>query len=169
MAIYRMTAGADTRPIFTSNGIRVLHASGIDTQVSLLNPEVLKDKFDAELMIDNVTLNPYWQIGECIGGIYRLGHFPLDGSIYDYKGLLVFNTALSEDYKKTCEDSEVTVPSENVCDMIIGSSLFDRWGCDKKEYWVEISEDLNTAVVKANKLLQAVIDKKSKSLFGVCC
>ena len=77
MGKYRMTAGKDDRPVFTSNGIRVLHASGCDTQISLLDPKVLKDKFGAELLLDNVKLNPYWQIGECVGAsidwrIFRL-------------------------------------------------------------------------------------------------
>lgn len=159
MGKYRITAGKDERPVFTSNGIRVLHASGSDTQISLLDPEVLKDKFGAELLLDNVKLNPYWQIGECVGGIYRLEHFPLDGSDYNFMGLLVFNTIPSEEYKKACEYPGLIASVGAICDMIIGSYLFDSSGHDENGHWAEISEDPKAAVFEANKLLQTVIDK----------
>lgn len=159
MGKYRMTAGKDDRPVFTSNGIRVLHASGCDTQISLLDPKVLKDKFGAELLLDNVKLNPYWQIGECVGGIYRLENFPLDGSDYDFKGLLIFNTVPSEEYKKACKDPGLIAPVGAICDMIIGSYLFGSFGHDENGHWGEISKDPEAAVSEANKLLQTVIDK----------
>ena len=38
------TFSEDSRPIFTSNGMHVLFATGSATQVSLLEPEVLKEK-----------------------------------------------------------------------------------------------------------------------------
>ena len=91
----------DDRPIFMSNGLRVLFATGSGTQVSMLDPDVLDEKFGAELILDNVKLDPYWQLGECVGGIYRLAHFPIDGTDYDYQGLYVFNVMPSEEYKKS--------------------------------------------------------------------
>lgn len=158
MGEYRILESGDGRPVFTSNEIKVLFASGCSTQVSLLEPEVLRAKFDAELLLDNVKLDPYFQIGECIGGIYRLGHFPLDGSDYDYKGLLVFNTVPSEEYKKSCTEPDLIAPVGAICDMIVGAGLFGNWSRDEVGYRVEIPDDMDRAIVKANKLLQAMID-----------
>ena len=96
MSQYAFPINGDGRPCFTSNGVRVLFASGCTTQVSWLEPDVLKEKYGAELILDNVKLNPYWQVGECGGAIYKLALFPFDGSEYDYSGLYVFKNAERE-------------------------------------------------------------------------
>ena len=152
------TFSSDRRPIFTSNGMRVLFATGSATQVSLLEPEVLEEKYGAELVLDNVKLDPYWQIGECTGGIYRLSHFPIDGTDYDYQGLYVFNTPQTEEHKKACEDPNVDAVGK-VCDIIIGMNLFDGSGKDFEEWYFDIADDTKDAVKRANESLQAVIDK----------
>ena len=46
----------DGRPVFTSNGIRVLMASGTGTQVSMLEPDILTEKYGAELILDHVKI-----------------------------------------------------------------------------------------------------------------
>ena len=159
------TFSSDRRPIFTSNGMRVLFATGSATQVSLLEPEVLEEKYGAELVLDNVKLDPYWQIGECTGGIYRLSHFPIDGTGYDYQGLNVFNTPPTEEYKKACSDPDVNAVAK-VCDIIIGMSLFDRSGKDFEEWYFDIADDTTDAVKRANEPLQAVIDKLKRTSNG---
>ena len=155
------TFSSDRRPIFTSNGMRVLFAMGSATQVSLLEPEILKEKFGAEPVLDNVKIDPYWQIGECVGGIYKLEHFPIDGTDYDYQGLYIFNVVPSYDYKKACEDPNVDAVGK-VCDIIIGMNLFDGSGKDFEEWYFDISDDTTDAVKRANEHLQAVVDKLAK-------
>ncbi len=132
--------------VFTSNGVRVLLASGSETQISFLRPEVLKEKFGAELVLENVKLSPYWQVGETTGSIYKLPHFPLDGSEYDYPGLYVFNVLPNDE--------------ERVCDMIVGGNLLDGFGHDGNGLWkLEIPDDIDEAVKRTNAYLQVVIDK----------
>ena len=57
MSKYTFPISGDGRPVFTSKGIRVLFASGCSTQISLLEPEVLKEKFGADLILDNVKMD----------------------------------------------------------------------------------------------------------------
>ena len=157
----------DGRPVFTSNGIRVLMASGSGTQVSLLEPDILAERFYAELILDHVKIDPYCQVGKCTGGIYRLAHFPIDGTDYDYKGLLVFNTVPSEEYRKACE-----VPENNcvgaICDIIVGCSLFGGFSHSpggRNEYgeWtLNIPDDIDATVKEANEPLQAILEKFGK-------
>ncbi len=75
-----------------------------------------RQKFGAELVMDNVKMDPYWQVGECVGAIYKLAHFPFDGSDYDYSGLYVFNVIPSEEYKRICEEPNVDAVGK-VCDI----------------------------------------------------
>ena len=158
MGEFRLPSSEDERPIFKSNGLSVLFASGSSTQVSMLEPNVLIEKFGAELVLDNIRLNPYWQIGECDGAIYKLAHFPIDGTDSDYEGLYVFNTVPSEEYKKACEDPNIeTVGS--VCDIIVGMPMVDRFGRDDKGWFFEIPNNTDESVKKANTALQEVIDK----------
>ncbi len=158
MSQYTFPLNGDGRPCFTSNGVRVLFASGCTTQVSWLEPDVLKEKYGAELILDNVKLNPYWQVGECGGAIYKLAHFPFDGSEYDYSGLYVFNVILSDEYKKACEDPNIdTVGS--VCDIIVGSRMFNGFARDHEKWTLDIPDDIQKAVEDANVPLQEVIDK----------
>lgn len=157
----------DGRPVFTSNGIRVLMASGTGTQISMLEPVILAEKYGAELILDHVKMDPYWQVGECSGGIYRLAHFPIDGTEYDYKGLLVFNTVPSEEYRKACE-----VPESNcvgsVCDIIVGCSLFSGFSHtpggngEHGEYTFIIPDDMEAAVKEANEPLHAFLDNRKR-------
>ena len=152
------TFSGDRRPIFTSNGMRVLFATGSAAQVSLLEPEVLKEKFGAELVLDNVKLDPYWQIGECVGGIYRLAHFPIDGTGYDYQGLYVFSVVPTEEYKKACADPNVDAVGK-VCDIIINMDMFAEIGKDFDKWYFDIPDETAEAVKWANKPLQALVDK----------
>ena len=160
MGEYRFPISGDGRPVFTSNGIKVLFATGSDTQVSLLEPEILKEKFGAELIVDNVRLNPYYQVGECTGGIYRLEHFPLDGSEYDFRGLYIFNSVPSKEYKELCKSDGLGIVAVGaVCDIIVGCAFVaGSCGCTGEEWFFGIS-DVDEAVKKANKYLQEVIDK----------
>lgn len=159
MGEFRFKISGDGRPVFTSNGIKVLFASGSDTQVTMLEPDVLVEKYGAELVLDNVTLNPYWQINECTGAIYRLTHFPLDDSEFDYEGLYVFNVVPSEEYKKACKEPNV-IAVGSVCDIVVGCSFFQgSWGRNFDEWFFEMPEDISSVVDKANKYLQTVIDK----------
>ena len=159
------TFSEDSRPIFTSNGMHVLFATGSATQVSLLEPEVLKEKFGAELVLDKVKLDPYWQIGECVGGIYRLAHFPIDGTDYDFQGLYVFNVVPTEEYKKACADPNVSAVGK-VCDIIINMELFEESGKDFEEWFFDIAEDTTAAVKRANAPLQVVVDKLKETSNG---
>ena len=161
MPKYAFPISGDGRPVFTSNGTRVLFASGCTTQVSLLEPDVLKEKFGAKLILENVKMDPYFQIGECVGSIYKLDHFPFDGSEYDFSGLYVFNVVPSEEYKKACEDPNVdTVGS--VCDIIVGARLFEGFGKDLETWTLSIPDDIQKAVENANTPLQEVIDGLKK-------
>ena len=161
MSQFVFPISGDGRPVFTSNGIRVLFASGSTIQVSLLEPDVLKEKFGAELILDNVKMDPYWQVGECVGAIYKLAHFPFDGSEHNYSGLYVFNTVPSEEYKKACEDPNVdTVGS--ICDIVVGVRMFEGFGKDLEKWTLNIPNDIQKAVDNANAPLQEVIDKLKK-------
>lgn len=151
----------DGRPVFMSNGVRVLFASGCSNEIAMLEPDVLKQKYGAELLLDKVKMNPYYQLGECVGAIFKLAHFPFDGSDYDYSGLYVFNVIPTEDYKKACDDPNVDAVGK-VCDIIVGSRLFRGFSKDKKEWSLSIPNDIAKAVDEANAPLQAIIDKFRK-------
>ena len=161
MSKYTFPISGDGRPVFTSNGIRVLFASGCTTQVSLLQPEVLKEKFGAELILDNVKMDPYFQVGECVGAIYKLNHFPFDGSEHDYSGLYVFNVVPSEKYKKACEDPNIDTVGA-ICDIIVSMNLFDGFRKDFENWTLNIPDDIQKAVDNANAPLQAIIDELKK-------
>ena len=148
----------DGRPVFNSNGLRVLFASGCGYQVTMLEPAVLKQKFGAELVLDEVKLDPYWQIGECVGAIYKLAHFPIDGTDYDYSGLYVFNVVPSEEYKKACEDPNVEAVGR-VCDIIVSMRLFAGFSKTLEEWSLTIPDDIEKAVKVANEPIQDIIDK----------
>ena len=158
-------ASDEGRPIFKSNGMKVLFASGSLTQVSILDPDVLKEKYGAELILDGITLNTYWQVGEQTGSIYRLDHFPLDGTEYDFRGLYFFNIVPPEEYKKWCavRDGEEGLDEGVIglpCDIIVGCSFTNgSWGCNHGEEWFLGFTCVEEAVKEANKYLQNVIDK----------
>ena len=162
MGEFRIAVNKETGPVFTSNGLRVLFATGSATMVSLLEPESLESKYGAELILDNVRINPYWQVGECNGAIYRLAHFPIDGTDYDYQGIYVFNTVPTEEYKKACADPSIdTIGSR--CEIIVNADFFPAsWGKTMEEWYFEIPDNLDEVVKEANKPLQAVIDKLKK-------
>ncbi len=150
----------DGRPVFTSNGVRVLLATGSDTHITMLEPEVLKEKFGAELIRDNVKMNAYG-CGECVGTIYKLAHFPLDGSDIDVPGLYVFNVVRSEEYSELCKDPVVDTIWK-VCDAVVSMSLFDSIQVSfGEECTLKIPDDISAAVKDANAYLQVVIDKLS--------
>ena len=152
----------DGRPVFKSNGERVLFSTACDCQITMLEPDALKQKYDAELILDKVKMNPYWQVGECVGAIYRLSHFPIDGTEYDYPGLYVFNVIQSEEYKKACEDPNIETVGK-VCDIIVNMDLFYGFSKTLDEWILNIPDDIAKAVEEANKPLQEVVDKLSKS------
>ena len=80
---------------------------------------------------------------------------------HDYSGLYVFNVVPSDKYKKACEDPNIdTVGS--ICDIIVSMNLFDGFGKNFENWTLNIPEDIQKAVNKANTPLQAVIDKVMK-------
>ena len=158
---FKFPVSGDGRPIFKSNGMRVMFASGCSILVSLLEPDVLKEKFGAELIQDHVKLNPYFQIGECVGGIYRLSHFPLDGSECDYPGLHVFNVVPSEEYKQACKDPNI-ITAGSVCDIIVSIRLFAGFEKSWTTWSFNIPDDTTKAVEDANKVLWEMIEKSKR-------
>lgn len=157
-------ASDEERPIFTSNGIKTLFASGSLTQVSILDPDVLKEIFGAELILEDVTLTTYWQVGEQTGSIYRLDHFPLDGTDYDFRGLYFFNIAPTEEYKKWCKtrDDAQKIEDEILglpCDIMVGCSFVNGpYGRSHNEWFLGFT-NVEDAVKEANEYLQEIIDK----------
>ena len=106
-------------------------------------------------------MDPYWQVGECFGALYKLAHFPFDGSDYDYPGLYVFNVVPSEEYKKACADPNVDAVGK-VCDIIVSMRLFEGFSKNEKEWSLNIPDDIAKTVDEANTPLQAVIENLSK-------
>ena len=65
---------------------------------------------------------------------------------------------LSDEYKKACEDPNIdTVGS--VCDIIVGSRMFNGFARDHEKWTLDIPDDIQKAVEDANVPLQEVIDK----------
>lgn len=146
------------RPVFKSNGIRVLFASGSSIQISMISANILKERFGAELICPHVKINPYWQLGECTGDIYRLS-FPIDGVDYVLEGLYFFNIEPSKEIGVTLGDSAMD-NHRVVCEMIVGCKLFDTWGKDLNDWHFDMPEDMNEAVSRANSDLQKIINER---------
>lgn len=154
----------DSRPVFHSNGVGVLLATGADCPVTMLAASVLKEKFDAELLVEKIRLNPYWQVGEMDGSIYKLGHFPVDESNgeVDYRGLYVFNIGpVENDFKE--EDFELfgSCPIYAICEAIVANGLYDSFSMFGDKFGVEVS-DVEAAVKRSNEPLQGIIDQLKK-------
>ena len=128
----------DNRPIFEVAGFKTLYASGSGTQITFLEPDILIDKFDAELLIDNLKLNPYWQVGESIGSIYRLNKFKIED--INYKGLLVFNVK--------------PVVDDMFCNIILGCGFKFRSLSYTRGIWkFQLSDNVDEVVSLANESL----------------
>ena len=92
------------------------------------------------------------------GYVWIISHFPIGGTGYDYRGLYVFNTVPSEDYKRACEDPKADTV-DSVCDIIVSMALFDSFEKTFDEWFFDIPDEIEKGVSRANMTLQAVIDK----------
>ncbi|MBO4416319.1 MAG: hypothetical protein J5824_10130 [Lachnospiraceae bacterium] len=163
MSELRFPVGTDERPIFMSNGTAVLFATGADTQIAMMEHQDLVEKYGAELVAEDIKLSPYWPFTDRMGAIYRLKHFPIDNSGYDYQGLLIFNIGPTNEYKKV--GNEAGDNGENVgkiCEIIVSPAVFKSFFKTPKEWVLRFTDDMEKAVNNANKYLQNVIDELSK-------
>ena len=165
MAELRFPAGTDARPIFMSNGVSVLFVTGADTQIAMMKHEDLVEKFGAELVVENVRLSPYWPFTDRMGAIYRLKHFPVGSTGYDYQGLLIFNIGPSNEYRKIEDESGNDGENSNIgkiCEIIVSPAFLKSFFKTPKEWVLRITDDTGKAVENANKYLQNVINEMSK-------
>lgn len=165
MAELRFPVGTDSRPMFMSNGVAVLFATGSDTQIAMMEHNDLTEKFGAELVAENVRLSPYWPFTDRMGAIYRLKHFPVGDSGYDYEGMLIFNIGPTNEYKKIdCEKEDSDQPQNvgKVCEIIVSPAMFKSFFKTPKEWVLRLIDDTGKAVEHANKYLQNVIDELPK-------
>ncbi|MCR5321854.1 MAG: hypothetical protein K6E85_00995 [Lachnospiraceae bacterium] len=164
MAELRFPVGTDARPTFTSNGVSVLFATGADTQIAMMEHYDLVEKFGATLVAENIRLSPYWPFTDRMGAIYRLEHFPIGTTGFDYRGMLIFNIGPTNEYKKI-EDESDNGDNPNVgkiCEIIVSPSVLKSFFRTPKEWVLRINDDMQKAVENANKYLQNVIDELSK-------
>ena len=165
MAELRFPAGTDSRPIFISNGVAVLFATGSDTQIAMMEHANLVEKFGAELIAENVRLIPYWPFADRMGAIYRLKHFPIGSTGFDYQGLLIFNIGPTNEYKKISNENDNNgdnAGSGKICEIIVSPSLLKSFFKTPKEWVLRLTDDTQKAVDNANKYLQNVLDEMPK-------